>query len=161
MCSSSKCADWALFLLRLVLGVAFVYHGWGKLFGHMPGMEMFTGMVGKMGFPLPAVFAYIAALIEFIGGIMMLIGIHVKHAGYGLAAVMLVALLGAHRLGFGPTGFSFASIELPLAYFFMSLAVAFLGPGCMVLMRCPGKCCQGACDCGKKGCQMCKTGDKK
>lgn len=150
-----------MFILRLILGIAFIYHGYGKLFGTMPGMEMFAGMIGKMGFPMPAFFAYVAAIIEFVGGIALLIGIHTKHAAYLISLVLLVALGGAHRFGFGPTGFSFASIELPLAYLTMALAIAWIGPGTMVLMQCPGKCCKGQCDCNKKDCKMCASGDKK
>lgn len=158
-CSKEKCADWGMFLLRLILGIVFVYHGYGKLFGMMPGMDAFSGMVGKMGFPAPAFFAYAAAIVEFLGGIMLLVGTHTKHAAYLLAFVMLVAIGGAMHFGFGPNGFSFMSIELPLVLLVTSLAVAFIGPGSMVLMHCPGKCCK--CDCGKKDCKMCTPGDKK
>jgi putative oxidoreductase len=159
-CSKEKCADWGLLLLRVMLGVAFIYHGYGKLFGQMPGMEGFTAGVAKMGFPAPALFAYLAALIEFLGGIAVLIGFHVKHAGYLIALVMAIAIGGALNFGFGPTGFSFAKIELALVYLVMSLSIAWLGAGSMVLMNCPGGCCKGKCDCNKKDCKMC-NGDKK
>lgn len=159
-CSKEKCADWGLFLLRLVLGVAFVYHGYGKLFGQTPGMEAFTGMVANIGFPAPMFFAYVAALIEFLGGIALLVGVHTKHAGYLLSLVMLVAIGGAMRFGFGPMGFSWLSIELPVMLLAMSLAVAWLGPGSMVLMHCPGNCCKNMCGCGKQECKTC-TPDKK
>ena len=153
-CSKEKCIDWALLLLRLMLGIAFVYHGYGKLFGE-PGMEGFTDVVGKIGFPASALFAYLAALIELLGGVAMLVGVHTKQAGYLIAFVMLVAISGVFHFGFRPTGFSFTSIELALAYMVMSLAIAWIGPGSMVLMHCPGSCCKGACGCGQKDCKTC------
>lgn len=160
-CSSEKCMNWGLFLLRVFLGLAFIYHGFGKLFGPMPGMEMFTGMVKSMGFPAPMFFAYVAAIIELVGGIALVVGSHVKHAGYALAVVMLVALFGM-TTGFGAhsMAFSFMALELPLAYLVMSLVVAWVGPGSIVLFHCPCPCCK-KCDCSKKDCKMCTSGDKK
>jgi len=117
-------------------------------------------MLDKIGFPVPTLFAYAAALGEFLGGIAMLIGVHTKHAGYLLSFIMLVAIAGAHHFGFGPMGFSWMAIELPLAYLVMSLAVTQLGPGSMVLMSCPGSCCKSACGCGKKECGVCAVEKK-
>ena len=83
--------DAALLTLRLVAGVIFVLHGYGKLFGHAPGMEMFTGMVAGLGFPMPVVFAYLAACSEFFGGLALIIGVVPRAASFFLAVVMLVA----------------------------------------------------------------------
>lgn len=151
LCSGAKCADWGLLLLRVVLGIVFIYHGYGKLFGQMPGMEAFTGMVDRMGFPLPALFAYLAALTECIGGIAMLAGAYTRYAGYLLAIVMLVAMGLAKK-------FAYPMIELDLTLFAMALAVAWIGPGSFVLMK---NMVQGGCCCGKKDCAACSPGDKK
>lgn len=115
-------------------------------------MDAFAMMVDKLGFPMPAVFAYLAALTEFLGGLAMLAGVYTRYAGYGLAIVMLVAIALAKK-------FAYPMIELDLTLFAMALAVAWIGPGSMVVMKnCPGDC---SCNCGKDGCGMCGKAGKK
>lgn len=114
-------------LLRVVVGAIFIYHGYGKLFGAMPGMEMFTGMVGKLGFPLPGLFAYAAALTEFLGGIAMLLGVFTNIVGWLLAIVMLVAFGMVKKFGI-PAG------EIDLTLLVMSVSLALMGPGKYSLM---------------------------
>lgn len=86
-----KCKAYGLLALRLSAGIIFVIHGYGKLFGNMPGMDAFTGMVGKIGFPFPAFFAYVAALTEFVGGLLLIAGVGTQIVSVLLAIVMLVA----------------------------------------------------------------------
>jgi uncharacterized membrane protein YphA (DoxX/SURF4 family) len=97
VCNCKNAKDWALLALRLVLGVIFVFHGYGKLWG-APGIEAFTGMIDKIGFPAPALFAYLAALTEFIGGLALLAGIGTTVASGLLVIVMLVAILAVHGI---------------------------------------------------------------
>ncbi len=147
-CCHSSGKDVALLLLRLVLAVVFISHGYGKLFGLAPGMEMFTGMVGKLGFPMPALFAYAAALTEFLGGIAMLLGVFTNIVGWFIAIVMLVAFGMVKKFGF-PAG------EVDLALLAMAVSVALMGPGKYSLMakmgigaKCMGmgaKCKAGSC----------------
>lgn len=152
-CSKEKCTDWALFLLRLVVGIVFVYHGYGKLFGMAPGMEGFTMMVGKMGLPVAGFFAYVVAIGEFVGGLAMLAGVYTKYAGYFLAFIMAVVVVFVKK-------FAYPMIELDLTLLAMSLAIAWMGPGSMVVMKnAPGdssNCCNS-----KDGCKMCAPGQKK
>lgn len=145
-CSESKhdCKSWGLLILRVMLAIIFIYHGYGKLFGSAPGMTAFTGMVGMMGFPLPALFAYIAALVEFLGGIAMLLGVFVRPAGYLLSVVMVVAIAFAKK-------FAYPAIEIDLALLAMSLSVALMGSGKYALMqgKMVGKCLGSKCQGGK------------
>src|ERR1700720_4440880 len=73
----------ALLLLRLGLGIIFVSHGYPKLFTHLD--QTTEGFV-KMGFP--AYFAYIAGVLEFFGGILLILGLFTRIAGLLLAAGM-------------------------------------------------------------------------
>ena len=59
-------------LIIMVLFI-FVLSGYGKLFAS-PGIEGFSGMLGNLGFPIPAFFAVLVGVIEFVGGIMLLFG---------------------------------------------------------------------------------------
>ena len=56
--------DAALLILRLVLGIIMIYHGWPKVTDLGGVIEGFTGM----GIPLPAVAAVFATVAEFSGG---------------------------------------------------------------------------------------------
>jgi len=114
--------DLGLLLLRVVLGVVFIFHGYGKLFGGAPGMEAFISMVTKMGLPAPALLAYLAALSEFVGGILMLLGVWTGLAGAMIALVMFVAIAFAKK-------FQYPMIEIDLGMLSMALAVAISGAG--------------------------------
>ena len=83
-----------LFLLRLTIGLLFVYGGVGKLFGVLggPGIEMFSGMVWGMVW-----LAYLVAVVELVTGIMLLVGFFTRFASIALVIVMVAAILIAHN----------------------------------------------------------------
>lgn len=120
--SKEHCVDVALLILRIAIGVIFIQHGYGKLFGDAPGMTAFTGMVASLGFPAPAFFAYAAGLSEFFGGIALLLGIFTDIAAVLIAIVMLVALVGVKK-------FMFPGADVDVALLAIALAIYFLGPG--------------------------------
>ena len=127
MICSSSCQAWCakhgkstgLFILRLVVGVIFISAGWGKLNG---GIPMVTNMVDGLGFPLPAFFAWLIALIEFIGGIALVLGVAVSTCASLLAVIMLVAFFGAHGASIKAGGLAFSLLG-------STLALAFVGGG--------------------------------
>jgi uncharacterized membrane protein YphA (DoxX/SURF4 family) len=88
MQSMEKLKPLALLLLRLALGVIFAFHGYPKLFTHT--QETMQGFI-HMGFP--AYFAYIAGVIEFFGGCLLIVGLFTRVAGLFLAGEMAVALV--------------------------------------------------------------------
>lgn len=115
----SKYSDLALLLLRIGVGVIFIYHGWGKL----TGIEGVQGFFGNIGIPLPAVMAWVVALVEFFGGIMVLFGAYAKIPYLLLAIIMVVALLTVKI----NAGFEDARIDIMLLL--TNLALFFLGSG--------------------------------
>ena len=90
-------ADPMLTLLRLVLGVVFFAHGAQKVLGWFGGpgyagtMYHFTHNMG-----IPAVFAVLAILAEFLGGIGLILGLLTRIAAFGITVDMLVALFLVH-----------------------------------------------------------------
>lgn len=120
--SKEQCADVALLILRLAIGVIFILHGYGKLFGDAPGMTAFTGMVAQIGFPAPGLFAYAAALSEFFGGIALLLGVATNFATSLIAMVMLVALVGVKK-------FALPLADVDLALLAIAIAIYCMGPG--------------------------------
>jgi len=134
--------DLALLILRLAgLGLALA-HGWSKvLMLASGGGDRFVQAVAGMGFPMPGVFAWAAALAEFVGGLAVALGLATRTAA-GLAAfTMAVAAFGRHHahdrllalLGLGQATpeqiKEWGDPELALVYLALLLAVAFLGGG--------------------------------
>ncbi len=108
-------------VLRIGLGISFAYHGAQKVFGVFGGhgMEGFTGFVGSLGLPFPELFAWAAALSEFVGGILLILGFLTNYAAIFLAITMAVAFFGAHKGSFadgGDTSFVFGIASLSLMF---------------------------------------------
>lgn len=135
-CGSAR--DIGLLALRVGVGAILIMHGYGKLFGHAPGMDMFTGMVTGLGFPLPAVFAYAAALTEFVGGIAILLGLFTSVATILGAIVMLVALFMVKK-------FSFPAADIDLMLLLSMVALFCLGAGRYSLTSAFGMKSSGCC----------------
>ncbi len=81
-------------IARIGLGVVLLAHGWQKLFdwtmaGTQAGFE-------KMGAPVPALSAWIAAIVEFGGGLLILIGAFQAIVGIVVALLMSGAWAIAH-----------------------------------------------------------------
>lgn len=151
--NSHSCKSWALLILRLVAGIIFVIHGYGKLFGDAPGMAMFTNMVAGIGFPMPSFFAYLAAITEFVGGIALILGIGLRVAAPLLGIVMVVAFAIVKKFNL-PAG------DADLALLAIVVALAMMGPGrysVMGMMK-KGKMTGGTCNCA--GCD-CSHGEMK
>jgi putative oxidoreductase len=122
MQSLEKLKPLALLLLRVALGAIFIYHGYPKLFGHTRDtMQNFA----HLGFP--GYFAYIAGVIEFFGGCLLLLGLFTRLAGLLLAGEMAVALWRVHRIIQDPL--AVRNFELPLSLAVGAFALAALGAG--------------------------------
>jgi putative oxidoreductase len=115
--------DVALLVLRVVLAVIMIYHGWPKVTDLGGTIEGFTGM----GVPLPALSAIFATVAEVGGGLLLLIGVLTDVAGLLIAIDMLGAIVVVHaKNGFAVNEGGF---EWPLALLAMALAIALAGPG--------------------------------
>jgi putative oxidoreductase len=125
----STFADVALLLLRVVAGIAFMLHGWGKIqnpFGWM-GPDAFA----------PGVFQALAAVAEFGGGLAWVIGLLTPLASLGIASTMAVAFY-VHAVvradPFVAKGGG-SSYELAVVYFSIAVLLIALGPGRVSLDR--------------------------
>ena len=117
--NTEKYYDWAPLLLRLGIGLIFVYAGWGKITGIEGTAEFF----GNIGIPLAGVMAWVVAIVEFVGGLMILTGFKITVPALLLAIVMIVALFTT-KMGEG-----FRAARLDMLLLFASLALAIIGSG--------------------------------
>jgi len=93
----STVTDYALLILRVAgLLVAFG-HGWGKVSGLVAGSDGFIGGVERLGLPMPVVFAWAAALSEFVGGILVGLGLMTRGAAFFAACVVGTAAFLRHN----------------------------------------------------------------
>ncbi|PAJ74425.1 hypothetical protein CJF42_10470 [Pseudoalteromonas sp. NBT06-2] len=100
-------------ILRLVLGVIFIGHGWGKLFGE-GNPAGFAGWLGSMGIEPSYLFAVTAGLAETLGGALLIAGLFTRVAASSLVVVMLVAIGFVHLDAgmFGKGGYEFQVLLL-------------------------------------------------
>ena len=113
----------ATLAVRLVVGVAFVLHGWPKMqnpFGWMSGMDNAP----------PGALQAVAAVFEVGGGILLAAGLLTRVSALALASVMVGALALSHI----PKGDPFVAVgkpsaELASVYLAVSLLIAAIGPG--------------------------------
>lgn len=119
----TKNASIVLLLLRLVVGLAFVFHGWGKI------QSPFSWMPPDA--PIPGFFQFLAALSEFGGGIAWILGLLTPLASLGIGITMAVAASMHMFVMKDPfvnlTGGS--SYEIALVYLVIAILILTLGPG--------------------------------
>lgn len=96
--NQSLSKDLALLLLRLSgLGLALA-HGLGKVLALSGGQgDRFVEGVASLGFPLPGLFAWAAALAEFLGGLCVALGLGTRVAAAFAGFAMFVAAFVRHH----------------------------------------------------------------
>ena len=133
----SPISDWGLLILRIAVGIIFIVHGWPKLNpnGPMKGPAGFGGFLKQMGVPLPMFFAWVVALLETVGAVLLILGLGTRILAVGFAITMLVAILLA-KIRFMKVGFvaqQATGWEFDFALLAGALALLFLGAGSIAL----------------------------
>lgn len=121
-------ADLAPLVLRIVVGLAFVAHGYPKLFQNRAGVAQWLDSIGIT----PGKFwALVVGVVEFFGGIVLILGVWVELAGLLIAINMLVAMW---KVKWGKAGYvTQGGWELDLIYLAVALSFLFTGPGAWAL----------------------------
>lgn len=88
----------ALAILRVVVGLVFMVHGWNKF---MVGFDAVSESFGKMGIPVPMPAAVTVAIVELLCGLALILGLYVRLTSLPLMVVMIVAIFVTHL----PNGF--------------------------------------------------------
>ena len=122
----------ALLVMRLALGAVMLVHGYHKVFG---GLHHHVETVTRLG--LPAWSAYLSAYTEFLGGLLLLIGLFTRIAALGIFINLSVAILKVHlqKGMMAPGGY-----EFPMALAALAFGLIFLGAGQIAFdhIRAPG-----------------------
>ena len=120
-----KHRELGILLLRVGIGLMFVYHGWPKISG---GTETWVKLGTAMNFLgigfAPGVWGFMSAATEFFGGILIAIGLLTRPVAMILAFNMAVAVVLKLSTGAGLGGASQA-IEVGIVF----LSLIFIGPG--------------------------------
>ncbi|HVZ59204.1 MAG TPA: DoxX family protein [Terriglobales bacterium] len=116
----------ALLVMRLSLGAIMAAHGYQKV----TNIQRTMGMLSKMG--IPTWMAYLNAYGEFLGGILVLIGLLTSFAALVIVIDLVVAIAKAHW-SHGLTGQG--GYEFPLACATLAFALIFFGAGPLSIDR--------------------------
>lgn len=117
---TSPALNLGLLISRIGFGLFMAFgHGLGKL----PVSAGFIGGVAKMGMPLPELFAWCAALSEFLGGLFIALGLATRLSSVSLGFTMAIAGFLVHAAD------PFATKEKALLYLVACVALFFTGPG--------------------------------
>ncbi|WP_408649348.1 DoxX family protein [Streptomyces herbicida] len=132
---TSSAADWGLLLIRLTFGLLMAAHGAQKLFGILGGhgLTAVGHSFAGLGFRPGKLFAAIAGLSEFLGGLGLALGLLTPLASAALIGVMINAMAtvtGAHGLWETDGG-----VEYNVCITVVALAVAAIGPGRLAVDR--------------------------
>ncbi len=106
-----------LSVLRFIAGFLMIWHGSQKLFGYPIALP--AGAEGPL--------IVIAGIIEFFGGVLILVGLFTRPAAFLISGLMAAAYFMAHA----PSGFLplVNQGELAAIYSFLYLYFAFAGGG--------------------------------
>lgn len=113
-------------LMRLALGASMAVHGYGKVVPH-GALNHYVHYIATLG--IPAWLGYVSAYTEFVGGILLIIGLLTRFAAALVAINMLVAFVfvGIHQ------GFGIYNYILALAA--LGIMLTFYGAGTLALDR--------------------------
>ena len=135
-----RASDVSLLILRLTMAIVMFPHGAQKALGWFggPGIQgVVAGLSGHLGLPAPLVYLVIA--LEFLGPILLVLGVLTRLVALGLAVDMACAAILVHW----PNGFfmNFSGkqagegIEFFILLVGIGLALVIAGPGRIALMK--------------------------
>lgn len=124
----------ASLVLRVTLGLIMIPHGAQKLFGTFggPGLGETAQLMARLGLTPGMLWAWVAGLVEFGGGILLLVGFLTRVIGFLIAAQMAAAVLKVHAPKFFVAE---GGMEFALALAAVAVAVLLLGGGSLSVDR--------------------------
>lgn len=115
--------DAMLTAVRIAMGLSLALaHGWGKIMGP-------SGIIGQaesLGFPLPELAGWAAALSEFAGGLLLAVGLLTRPAAFFILCTMSVAIYSHVMVREDPFA---GGWELAFIYWMLALQFLVFGSG--------------------------------
>lgn len=109
-------------VVRVIFGVLIAAsHGLPKV---MDGVERHTNTVASLGFPFPALFAWLSALTELVGGLLIAAGLFTRPAAI-ISILNLAVALYRHQ----QQGDPFSRMEMALLFIAVFAAMGIAGAG--------------------------------
>ncbi len=125
-------ANWGLLLIRIGLGLVFMFHGYPKMTGRWEGCkgsrESVKKSIQRLGLPCPHQLAITVGIIEYFGGFLLLAGLFTRWVALAIAVVMVVA----SGRNYSEKGF-LGGADMPFSLFMTLLALFLLGSGSLSL----------------------------
>ncbi len=125
--STTARTDLALLMIRVMCGVAMMFHGYSKIRNPLHWMDGAPN-------PPPAVLQGLAALAEFGGGLGIALGVLTSLSAFGIACTMAYAVWMHVQRGDPFVGRG-GSFEPALLYLVLMLSLLLLGPGNYTVAR--------------------------
>ncbi|GEM32715.1 hypothetical protein NN3_37220 [Nocardia neocaledoniensis NBRC 108232] len=125
--------DLGLFVLRLVVGYTFIYHGLQKLTGwfHGPGLDGTKTMMESGGWDYPTLSAALVIAGELGGGILLVLGLATPLAAGAVLATILTAWMWKQGMvpGFQYNAATPTGVEIDTILVGAAAAIILTGPG--------------------------------
>ena len=123
---------WGLLLIRIGVGLVFIFHGYPKMTGRWGdckgSRESVKKSIRSLGLPFPHQLAILVGATEYFGGMLLLVGLCTRFVALGIAVIMLVAS-GRNYVGKGFLG----GADMPFSLFMTLLGLFLLGSGSISL----------------------------
>lgn len=114
-------SDWTILILRIILGLILLVHGWPKIKALKANAKNFEAMGFK-----PAMFwGTIAAFVEFVGGLFLIFGFLTQFVALLVAIQFIVAILKVKGKSGLVNGYEFDLLILGAALLLMTVGGGF------------------------------------
>jgi putative oxidoreductase len=127
-----KYSDYSTVVLRVALGLVLIWHGLIPAGGaKLLNIATIAGYFESSGLPIPIVLATIAAVVEGIGGLLLIAGVLTRAVALLVSIQFaIIILLDAANKGIG-----IGNYELPLLIFAAGVALLLTGSKALSLER--------------------------
>ena len=124
--SLAKHSDLGLLIGRLGVGLIYIVFGWQKLSGGQSAWTHYGHAMASLGITfMPNIWGLAAALSEFAGGILIILGFLFRPAAAFIAFTMVVAFASTFR----QHPHNFAAYSRAIEMFCIMIVFLFVGPG--------------------------------
>ena len=123
--SLNRYKNLGLLIIRIGLGILFIYHGLPKLLGGPENWQKLGTAAGAVGIHfLPVFWGFLCAVTETIGGILVVVGLAFRPVCLLMAVNLIVAAAFTYKLS-GDFGDATHAIEDAIVF----AGLVFIGPG--------------------------------